>query len=141
MIEWSKLDVRIGGSAVDWLQKRPVYCVDCTCEILLAALLESLRESVLYLICDASACVSDVDFFAACKKDLRFPNHFGMNWHAFNDCVREFDFLPEKNIVIGFCGFRHFASANPQGAANAIEICGNGKRYSDKGVAYFFCAR
>ena len=31
---------------------------------------------------------------------LDFPGYYGVNWDAFNDCIRHFTWLPKGNIVI-----------------------------------------
>lgn len=36
---------------------------------------------------------------------LRFPDHFGKNWDAFDDCIDDLGWIDEKNIFIIHEGF------------------------------------
>lgn len=38
--------------------------------------------------------------FDELSEKLRFPNYFGRNWDAVNDCLNDFMWIEEKNIVI-----------------------------------------
>ncbi|MFR9164902.1 MAG: barstar family protein [Dysgonomonas sp.] len=31
---------------------------------------------------------------------MRFPNYFGFNWNALLDCLRDFDWIEEKYIIL-----------------------------------------
>jgi RNAse (barnase) inhibitor barstar len=43
---------------------------------------------------------SKVNLFAAFESAGRFPEYFGSNWDAFFDCLRDFEWIQEKKIVI-----------------------------------------
>jgi hypothetical protein len=40
------------------------------------------------------------DLFASLYTTLRFPTYFGDNWNAVSDCLRDFHWMEEKNIVL-----------------------------------------
>jgi len=41
-----------------------------------------------------------VDLLQQLSRKLRFPLYFGSNWDALYDCLRDFDWISEKEIVI-----------------------------------------
>ncbi|AYQ27476.1 MULTISPECIES: barstar family protein [unclassified Polaromonas] len=43
---------------------------------------------------------SKASLFAAFESAGQFPEYFGSNWDAFSDCLRDFGWVQEKQIVI-----------------------------------------
>ena len=101
--------------------------------------LEPIREGAnVVLECNCANCTNERSFFETAKRDLLFPEYFGMNWNAFNDCVREFDFVEGERILVVFRDFGRYATHDPHGARIAVAICQRGKRYSEKDILYVF---
>jgi hypothetical protein len=50
-------------------------------------------------------------FLALCKKQMKLPAHFGDNWDALADCLRDFDWLKSKGYVLHLGGGDKFAKA------------------------------
>jgi hypothetical protein len=50
-------------------------------------------------------------FLALCKKQMKLPAHFGDNWDALADCLRDFDWLKSKGYVLHLSGGDKFAKA------------------------------
>jgi RNAse (barnase) inhibitor barstar len=44
--------------------------------------------------------VSKQALFAALAKQLSFPDYFGENWDAFDECVRDLSWLPIGQVVL-----------------------------------------
>src|SRR5947209_3617886 len=77
------------------------------------------EKQSLRAISAASECVwIRVALEAACDKaerlaewarQLKFPAHFGANWDAFADYVRELSWLPARGYVIDCADMKHFS--------------------------------
>ena len=46
--------------------------------------------------------------FRAVAKEMQFPDYFGMNWDAFDECLRDMEWLPSKGYVLFFRGAEQF---------------------------------
>ena len=40
--------------------------------------------------------------FSALAKAMRFPDYFGMNWDALDECLRDMEWLPAKGYALFF---------------------------------------
>ena len=124
-----------------WLKARPVLLLDNAFDSVQEWLTPVVKVVDRYLECNCTLCKTESDFFNASKRELHFPDYFGMNWSAFNDCATEFDFVQGKSLVILWRGFQKFADQNPAAAAKAVEICQRKDSYEQKDIAYIFVAR
>ena len=71
----------------------------------------------------AVADVADkAQFFAACKKGLKLPAHFGSNWDALADCLRDHDALKAHGGVVHLIGAAQFAKAAPSDHQTALDV-------------------
>ncbi len=43
---------------------------------------------------------SENELFEGLAKALDFPNYFGKNWNAVNDCLCDFSWIEDKNIAL-----------------------------------------
>jgi hypothetical protein len=48
---------------------------------------------------DASVITNEEELFASLAAALRFPEYFGMNWDALDDCLRDLDWIPGAGYV------------------------------------------
>jgi RNAse (barnase) inhibitor barstar len=53
---------------------------------------------------------------------LRFPEWFGKNWDALNDCLTDLSWLDGKGWVIIFENAKGFAERRPEVFENAVEV-------------------
>ena len=86
---------------------------------------EDVKPLILHM--DCSQPMSYQEFFAKAKESFRFPNYFGMNWTAFDECISDFSFVEEDHIVIIFSGMKAFAQREPAGAITPPEEVGTPK--------------
>jgi RNAse (barnase) inhibitor barstar len=71
---------------------------------------------------DAAEIDSKATFLATFARELRFPDYFGHNWDALNDCLRDLGYLPGNGIVIVIDQFDRFASHDPQEWSTALHV-------------------
>ena len=43
---------------------------------------------------------SEADLFSAIAKVLNFPDYFGKNWDALDECLRDLEWIPAKGYVL-----------------------------------------
>jgi RNAse (barnase) inhibitor barstar len=70
------------------------------------------------------------DFLARVARALSFPNWFGANWDALNDCLRDLDWLPMKNgYVLILEQGEFFAARHSQEFDDAKAVLGAAAEY------------
>lgn len=52
------------------------------------------------IVLDTREALDKTGFLAACARDLRFPDYFGGNWDAFEECLRDFADRPGTTVVV-----------------------------------------
>jgi RNAse (barnase) inhibitor barstar len=63
------------------------------------------------------------DFLDQIAKTLQFPEWFGNNWDALNDCLTDLEWLPStRGYVLVFEHSEHFGSRHAQEFENAIVV-------------------
>lgn len=61
-------------------------------------------------------------FLALCKKQMKLPAHFGDNWDALEDCLRDFEWLKSKGYVLHLTNGDKFAKSAPADYQTALEV-------------------
>lgn len=61
-------------------------------------------------------------FLAVCKAQLKLPSHFGDNWDALADCVRDTNWLGGKGYVLHVTSYETFAQAAPGDYQTALDV-------------------
>lgn len=69
-----------------------------------------------------SAVTDKTQFLALCKKQMKLPPHFGENWDALADCLRDFAWLKSKGYVLHLSGGETFATAAAQDYQTALAV-------------------
>lgn len=83
---------------------------------------------------DARAWVTQADFAAAVKQELDFPDYFGGNLDAFNDCLRDvaaFAYGADRDAagtVLVFTGYDAFTARDPRAAQIILDIIADNAR-------------
>jgi hypothetical protein len=63
------------------------------------------------------------EFLRACAGALNFPAHFGNNWDAFSDSVRDLSWAPaERGYLVLYDNAGLFAAAHPADFSVALDI-------------------
>jgi hypothetical protein len=86
------------------------------------ASLENLRvvsEIATYSI-DGATILKDHDLFSALAVELQFPDWFGMNWNALEDCVRDMDGQDAPGYVFAIWNSIRLWHNAPRTAGNLI---------------------
>lgn len=74
---------------------------------------------------DASAWTTPADFHRAVKEALGFPDYYGHNLDAFNDCLREV----AASTVLAFVGYDAFVRRQPRVAQAVLDIFASSARF------------
>ncbi len=65
------------------------------------ALREKVQNSSLTLIeANAASISNDSDLFAVLAQALKFPDYFGNNWDALDECLGDLEWWPAKGYVL-----------------------------------------
>ena len=71
---------------------------------------------------DLARLASKTGLLGRAARALRFPEWFGKNWDALNDCLTDLSWLHGKGWVIIFENAKGFAERKPQVFQNAVEV-------------------
>lgn len=62
--------------------------------------LNKLNKTILFRKIDGCSINTDKDLFSVFQNALAFPDYFGHNWAAFDECINDLDWLTENYCVI-----------------------------------------
>lgn len=65
---------------------------------------------------------SKADFFQKSAEIMIFPDYFGENWDAFNDCMNDLSWLSANGYLLLYTQPDNFAQNDPQEWAIALDI-------------------
>jgi RNAse (barnase) inhibitor barstar len=65
---------------------------------------------------DGASIQTDAEFLEAIASALRFPDYFGRNWNALDDCLLDVD----EPTIVEWTQANRFATAEPEGYAIAL---------------------
>lgn len=72
---------------------------------------------------DGAHVASKNEFLAACAQAMGFPAHFGHNWDALVDSLRDLSWAPAgRGYLVLYDNAGRFAAAQPQEFATAVDI-------------------
>lgn len=78
------------------------------------ATVELNNNDVFYSLIDGEKCKEIKGLFEEFKTKLKFPEYFGENWAAFDDCLNDLDWLGHKKIILFFNDFDKILSGNEE---------------------------
>ena len=72
------------------------------------------------LECDVADVGSDSELFAKLSLSLQFPDYFGKNWDAFDECLSDMEWMPASSYVLIISGARQLWSNVPTTAGKLV---------------------
>ncbi len=89
-----------------------IYLVDSDLEpVELKAV--ATRHNFHFFHIDGHKASSKEQFLQEAGRAMQFPDYYGMNWDAFDECVRDLSWLPAHGYIIFFDHFDHLAGRDP----------------------------
>lgn len=68
-------------------------------------------------------------FLREAARAMQFPGYFGVNWDAFDECVRDLSWIPASGYVMVYDDFSHFARSDPAAWNTAVAILREATEY------------
>jgi RNAse (barnase) inhibitor barstar len=85
-----------------------------------------------------AAVTNKQQFLKLCAKQMKLPPHFGDNWDALADCLRDFEWLKSKGYVLHMTQGEKFAQAAGDDYQTALAVLSEAAAYwKDKGTPFF----
>ncbi len=112
--EWQKFDYQL-------LRNSPVTLYH-RLEVLDQVLLQLKTEGYTIDELDCSTWKSEVDFHRDIAKCLEFPDYYGQNLDAFNDCMKDIEVPDLGGRIIVLRKFDSFARHEPEVAQSVLDI-------------------
>ena len=78
---------------------------------------------------DLKRLASKAGFLGRAARALNFPDWFGKNWDALNDCLTDLSWLDGRGLVIIFENSKDPAGRKPQVFHSAVELFQSAKDY------------
>lgn len=61
-------------------------------------------------------------FLAETGRVLNFPDYYGQNWDAFEECIRDLSWLPARGYLLVLAGYDRLARSDPENRAIGSEV-------------------
>jgi len=88
-----------------------------------------LKHSFQFFHIEGKDIVSKTDFLKASAKAMSFPEYFGNNWDALEDCITDLDWVAANGYILLYTQPEIFARNNPSELATAIDILRSAVEY------------
>ena len=77
-------------------------------------LIPNNSEKVIARVIRGERCRTKESLFKEFTSVLEFPNYFGHNWDAFDECINDMSWLPANNYVLVISNFDKLLSESPE---------------------------
>lgn len=84
----------------------------------------AIAAGLVWLDMPLAAVTNKDQFLKLAKKQMKLPAHFGENWDALADCLRDFAWLKAKGYVLHLTDGGKFAKAAPDDYQTALDVLG-----------------
>jgi RNAse (barnase) inhibitor barstar len=103
-----------------------VYCAPAKVDVVRQ---DAAAAGLTWLDMPLAAVTNKKQFLALCAKQMKLPPHFGDNWDALADCVRDFAWLKSKGYVLHLTNGEKFAKSTPQDYETALAVLSEAADY------------
>jgi hypothetical protein len=83
---------------------------------------EAMDDGLFVAWIDGERIAGEADFLIEAARTLRFPDYFGHNWNAFEECIRDLEWLPARGYVLVLAGYERFARNDPRNWKIGLDV-------------------
>lgn len=91
-----------------------------------------------FIYIDLSGIVTKDAFLQVVSRALQFPDYFGMNWDAFEDCITDLSWFSSRGYVFVIANIEEFAQKVPRELQKARNIFRSAAEFWEKQEIPFF---
>lgn len=86
-------------------------------------LVAAAREQSLFVArIDVERIANHEAFLAEVARVLNFPEYYGQNWDAFEECIRDLSWLPARGYLLVLAGYDRLARSDPANWAIGLDV-------------------
>ncbi len=105
--------------------------------------LEELRaqaepEHIYVAHVDGAELHTKADFLAAMAREFQFPDYFGMNWDALEECLTDLEWLPASGYVLVYDDCDQFGERDEDAWRTSLNILHAAANYWESAGRHFF---
>jgi RNAse (barnase) inhibitor barstar len=84
---------------------------------------------------DGTRTHDEASFLATVAEAMAFPEYFGRNWAALDECIQDLSWVPATGYVLRYDGFERFARTDPAARKIALDVFRTAvKSWQDEGI-------
>lgn len=103
---------------------------------------EAARAGWGFFVLDGSKIYDKKTFLEKIARAMRFPDYFGRNWDALNDCVTDMTWTRAEGFVLVFQEPRRFLETSPKDWDVALEILKSAtESWQERGTPFYVLLR
>ena len=110
----------MGGTLLSNPERAGVYHLPATCHSAVELAARKLHYSHHHLKIHRGMSIDTV--LARIGEALHFPDWYGANFDALNDCLTDPECLPGKGHILTIDGCEHLLASDPDGCATLLEV-------------------
>lgn len=83
---------------------------------------EAMHDGLFVAWIDGKRVTSKEEFLTVVAQALEFPGYYGRNWDAFDECIRDLEWLPARGYVLVLDEYQWLAQRDPENWTIALAI-------------------